>query len=186
MVLKRIGRWFELRSARKAGESLARRLAEEEKRDWIRAKSQALATYDDPFALKSFFLGWMQGLYARKVELYSELSLDDAEIQKLWYALAITYGDRFRAEMLPEERAAEAHEILTGDEVVRIAQDIDGFVDELHRESGSRADSALDQAVRSIRAAEAAGKLAPDLRTDEELKEAIREMWMAELDRGQD
>ena len=81
---------------------------------------------------------------------------------------------RFRSELLLPIHAEDA---LSDADVANIATDIDAVVGDLRRRIGVGSEEALDQAMAMARGAEASGKLAPDPRSDAELKEEIRRAW---------
>jgi len=163
-IINRLVRAVRIRLARRKGEAFGRKLAKQTEEDWARMKEQAHAYYDDPSALKTMFLGWMQGLYAEATAIHAAVEASDAEFQEYWYAAAIRFSGRFRSEVLSPRYSDEADEILSDEDIVRITADLDAVVDQFFGKRDAELDVALDRAVKGVRAAEAAGTLAPDPR----------------------
>ena len=148
MVFARLIQWFRNRSAYRKGQSFGRREAKHIENQWLKLKRQAQETSDEPIVRKALFLGWMQGLYARQTEINRLTDVPEEDAQKIWYKLAIHYSSRFRTEMLPPECVEQADQILSLQDVARIAADIDGLVDELRHGSAARTDRELEESIR--------------------------------------
>ena len=144
-------------------------------------KQQAHRCRDDPAALRAMFLGWIQQLHAEVRDTFAALNASDAEFQQHWHTVATEFANRFRSEVLTASYASETDQIFSDNDIARIVADVDGMANDFMHSAEADLDASLDQAVNAVRAAEEAGRLAPDPRSDRELKESIRQMWDEDL-----
>jgi hypothetical protein len=178
-IIGRILQAIRMRGVRSEGRTAGRGLAMEVEERWSQMKAQA-GVNEDPAALKARFLGWMQGLHGHLTNVHAILQTPEAEFQDQWRSIVTIFAGRFRSEVLSPTYAPQAEQILSDADIAAIATNVDAVVDDLRRGVATDKEVLLDRAVSGIRAAEAAGRLSPDLRPDAELKESIRRMWEEE------
>lgn len=138
--------------------------------------------YSDPESLKGLFFGWMYRIHAELEEVYALIELPVAGAELHWASVAGKFGNRFRTEMLPPEQRETASEVLSDEEIRRLATDIHALVDDFQQACRQRLEEALDEGVSAVRRGEKAGRVSPDPRSDEKLKESIRRMWTEDSD----
>jgi hypothetical protein len=180
-LFRKVMSFFEIRRARRAGAEAGRRHAEHIDSQWAILKKTAAQSAKSPLLLKTIFQGWLHALHAHEREWFAALGFEEERFREDWRGIVVEFVTRYQTQLLLPLFGNAPEGQFTLDEIRESAEDIDGMAERFVRESKQVLEGALDAAVASVRAAEAAGRLAVDTRTDGEIRESIRAMWDADL-----
>lgn len=165
------------RRAKKLGEEAGQQFVLDTEKGWSRFKGLASSRVEKPSELNAMFMGWLYSLHGQLFEFMRAMETPEGEMQAMWTASVVQFASRLRREVLGALDDVSAESAWSAQDTDTAANDIIGMQEEFMAKRRASQDAALNTAVRAIRSAEEAGRLAVDERTDAELKESIREMW---------
>lgn len=134
-------------------------------------------TISEPRAAVAALLGWLTALQAQQKAIYEEADPEGEKVRNDWYIMATAYSQRFRAELLEPLFGADGIGRLPDIYIDLIASHLDLAVQRLKEEGRESMENALDDGVRALRAAAAAGTITLPTCSDDELREVVRTSW---------
>lgn len=169
--------FFALRKASRQGAAAGSSLADSIEEAWTNFKALSAEGPTSPREDRARFIGWMKALYAHLAAFFEALKVTDADFAHHWKLTAATYCDRFYSEVLLPLYGQQAATVLSAQDRADILDDVGSLAARIAAQARNEQEAELDNAVRAIREAEQRGDIGADPRTDEEVRESIREMW---------